>query len=141
MQTSPADAAIAGIRRCLGLESDEAIPADAIDAVKMGTTVATNALLERKGARVLLLTDRGLGDLLRIGTQARPNLFTFDIRLPSMLYERVVEIGGRMGADGDEIEPLDEAAAVAALTEAKAAGIESIAIARMHAWRYPAHEV
>ncbi|WP_201729510.1 hydantoinase B/oxoprolinase family protein [Acidocella sp. C78] len=137
---SYADAAIAGIRSCLGLGPDDPMPVDAIEAVKMGTTVATNALLERKGARVLLLTDRGLGDVLRIGTQARPDLFAFDIRLPGMLYERVAEIGGRIGADGQEIEPLDEAAAIAALTDARAAGIESVAIARMHAWRYPAHE-
>ena len=135
-----ADAAIAGIRDCLGLGAGEPMPPDAIEAVKMGTTVATNALLERKGARVLLLIDRGLADLLRIGTQARPRLFTFDIRLPSMLYERVVEIGGRIAADGGEIETLDEDAARAALAEAKAAGIDSVAIARMHAWRYPAHE-
>ncbi|WP_287998770.1 hydantoinase B/oxoprolinase family protein [Acidiphilium sp.] len=135
------DAAIAGIRICLGLGQDDPMPVDAIEAVKMGTTVATNALLERKGARVLLLTDRGLGDVLRIGTQARPDLFAFDIRLPSMLYERVAEIGGRIGADGAEIETLDEAAAIAALTGARAAGIESVAIARMHAWRHPAHEL
>ncbi|MCW8308922.1 hydantoinase B/oxoprolinase family protein [Acidiphilium sp. PA] len=135
-----ADAAIAGIRACLRLGAGEPIPDGAIEAVKMGTTVATNALLERKGARVLLLIDRGLGDLLRIGTQARPNLFTFDIRLPSMLYERVVEIGGRIGADGTIVETLDEQTAQEALRTARLTGIESVAIARMHAWRYPAHE-
>jgi 5-oxoprolinase (ATP-hydrolysing) len=138
--TRYADAAIAGIRTCLGLGEADVVPRAAIEAVKMGTTVATNALLERKGARVLLLIDRGMGDLLRIGTQARPHLFNFDIKLPSMLYERVAEIGGRIGADGSEIEPLDEAAARTSLRDARAVGIESVAIARMHAWRYNTQE-
>jgi 5-oxoprolinase (ATP-hydrolysing) len=135
-----ADAAIAGIRRLLGIGDDEALPGDRIAAVKMGTTVATNALLERKGARVLLLIDRGLGDLLRIGNQARPRLFDLDIRLPEMLYETVGEIDGRIGSDGREIEPLDEAAARRALLDARADGIEAVAIARMHAWIEPSHE-
>jgi 5-oxoprolinase (ATP-hydrolysing) len=134
------DAALAGIRALLGLTATDPLPPAAIAAVKMGTTVATNALLERKGARVLLLIDRGMADLLRIGSQARPRLFTFDIRLPGMIYERVVELGGRIGADGTIIEPLDQAAARAALAQARADGIASVAIARMHAWRYPAHE-
>jgi len=134
------DAAIAGIHEFLGLQPDDAIRADAIGAVKMGTTVATNALLERKGARVLLLTNRGFKDLLRIGNQARPRLFDLDIKLPSMLYERVAEIPGRVAVDGTEIEPLDEAAALAALQAAKADGINAVAIALIHAWKYPAHE-
>ena len=86
-----------------------------IEAVKMGTTVATNALLERKGERTLLVVNRGFADALRIGNQARPRLFDLAITLPSMLYEEVVEIDGRVGVDGDEIEPLDEAAARARL--------------------------
>jgi 5-oxoprolinase (ATP-hydrolysing) len=89
------DAAVQGIRDCLGLEPGEPIPAGAIAAVKMGTTVATNALLERKGERVALLITEGFGDLLRIGTQARPSLFDLDIRRPDLLYERVFEIPGR----------------------------------------------
>lgn len=133
------DAALAGIRALLGVADDQPIP-DVIEAVKMGTTVATNALLERRGARVLLIIDRGLGDLLRIGNQSRPRLFDLDIKLPSMLHERVAEIGGRIGADGTEIEPLDEAAARAAFAEASRDGIEAVAIARMHAWKFPAHE-
>ena len=96
------DAAIAGIRSVLGVAPDQPIPAGLIDAVKMGTTVATNALLERKGDRTLLIVNRGFADALRIGNQARPRLFDLAITLPSMLYERVVEIGGRVG-DGDDI--------------------------------------
>jgi 5-oxoprolinase (ATP-hydrolysing) len=134
------DAAIAGIRAVLGLAPDSPMPPGAIEAVKMGTTVATNALLERRGDRVLLLVNRGFGDILRIGNQARPRLFDLDIRLPAMLYERVAEIPGRVGADGAEVETLDEAAAVAALKSAHADGIRAVAIALIHAWKYPAHE-
>ena len=97
------DAAIAGIRGVLGLGAGEPIPDGLVDAVKMGTTVATNALLERKGERVLLVTNKGLGDALRIGNQARPRLFDLAITLPTMLYERVAEIGGRVGVDGGEV--------------------------------------
>jgi 5-oxoprolinase (ATP-hydrolysing) len=134
------DAAIAGIRRVLGLAPDAAIPPGAVACVKMGTTVATNALLQRRGERTLLIVNRGFADALRIGTQARPRLFELDIHLPSMLYERVEEIGGRVGADGAEIAPLDEAGAAAALARARADGIGAVAIVLMHAWRYPAHE-
>src|ERR1700729_3583997 len=102
------DAAIAGIRSVLGVAPDQPIPPNLIDAVKMGTTVATNALLERKGDRTLLIVNRGFADALRIGNQARPRLFDLAITLPSMLYERVVEIAGRVGVDGEEIETLDE---------------------------------
>ena len=94
------DAALAGIRSVLGLAADAPIPPGTIDAVKMGTTVATNALLERKGERTLLVVNRGFADALRIGNQARPRLFDLAIKLPSMLYERVVEIGGRVGVGG-----------------------------------------
>ncbi|WP_298215734.1 hydantoinase B/oxoprolinase family protein [Acidocella sp.] len=134
------DAALAGIRRCLGLAEGAPIPAGAIGSVKMGTTVATNALLERKGARVLLLVNRGFRDIVRIGTQARPRLFDLDIRLPTMLYERVEEIAGRVDVDGREIEALDEAAAEAALRAAREAGIEAVAVALIHAWKFPAQE-
>ena len=97
--------------RCSACRSTQPIPPGLIDAVKMGTTVATNALLERKGERTLLVVNRGFADALRIGNQARPRLFDLAITLPTMLYEQVAEIGGRVGVDGAEIEPLDEAAA------------------------------
>src|SRR5689334_2293083 len=135
------DAAVAGIRECLGLASGAPIPPGTIEAVKMGTTVATNALLERKGERVLLLVNRGFADLLRIGNQARPRLFDLNVRLPDLLHERVAEIGGRVAVDGAEIEPLDEAAARAALEAAFADGIRAVAIALMHAWAHPGHEL
>ncbi|MDO9501947.1 hydantoinase B/oxoprolinase family protein [Falsiroseomonas sp.] len=135
------DAAVAGIRACLGLALDAPIPPGTIDAVKMGTTVATNALLERKGERVLLLVNRGFADMTRIGNQARPRLFDLQVKLPELLQEQVAEIGGRMAVDGTEIEALDEAAARAALAAAHAAGIRAVAIAFMHAWAYPAHEL
>jgi len=109
-------------------------------SVKMGTTVATNALLERKGDRTLLLITRGLGDLLRIGYQNRPKLFDLHIKLPSMLYERVAEVEERIGAHGDIITPLGERRAQAALQKAFDDGIRSVAIAFMHGYRYTDHE-
>ncbi len=134
------DAAVAGIRALLGLAPGAPIPAAAIECVKMGTTVATNALLERKGDRTLLVVNRGFADALRIGNQARPRLFDLAIRLPSMLYEQVIEIAGRVDAAGTEIEPLDEAEARAQLSAARARGIEACAIVLMHAWNFPEHE-
>ncbi|MCA3359962.1 MAG: hydantoinase B/oxoprolinase family protein [Roseomonas sp.] len=134
------DAAVAGIRQCLGLAAGAPIPPGLIEAVKMGTTVATNALLERKGERVLLLVNRGFADLLRIGNQARPRLFDLDVRLPELLHERAVEIGGRVAVDGTELEPLDEAAAREALRAAHREGFRAAAILMMHAWAHPAHE-
>ena len=134
------DAAIAGIREFLALTPDQPIPEGAITAVKMGTTVATNALLERKGARTLLIVNQGFADLLRIGNQARPRLFDLDIRLPSMLYTRVAELPGRVSINGELIEPPDEAAALALLQEARQQGFESVAIALIHAWKFPALE-
>ncbi len=135
------DAAVAGIRACLGLAPGAAIPPGTIDAVKMGTTVATNALLERKGEAVLLLVNRGFADMPRIGNQARPRLFDLDVKLPELLHRRVAEIGGRVAVDGTQIEPLDEAAARVALAEAHATGIRAVAIVLMHAWAHPAHEL
>jgi 5-oxoprolinase (ATP-hydrolysing) len=134
------DAAIAGIKTVLGLPLDAPIPPGKVEAVKMGTTVATNALLERQGERTLLVVNRGFADALRIGNQTRPRLFDLDISLPSMLYERVVEIGGRVSIDGTEIEMLDEAAAGRAFAEARVAGISACAIVLMHAWKFPEHE-
>ncbi len=134
------DAALAGIRQVLGLPADAPIPAGLIDAVKMGTTVATNALLERRGARTLLLVNRGFADLLRIGHQARPDLFALDIVLPGLLYERVAEIAGRTAADGTVLETLDEAALRTVLADAREAGLQSCAVALIHAWAHPAQE-
>ncbi|GGC55816.1 5-oxoprolinase [Siccirubricoccus deserti] len=135
------DAAVAGIRQILGLAPDAPIPPGTIDAVKMGTTVATNALLERKGGRVLLLVNQGFADMLRIGNQARPRLFDLHVTLPDLLHEQVAEIGGRMALDGTELSPLDEAAARAALAAAYADGIRAVAVVLMHAWAHPAHEL
>lgn len=134
------DAAIAGIRNVLGIAPGDPIPAERIHSVRMGTTVATNALLERKGTRTVLVINRGLGDVLRIGSQARPRLFDLAITLPSMLYETVIEIDGRIGVDGQETAPLNEASARDALMAAKTDGVEAVAIALMHGWKNPAHE-
>ncbi|HEX9322093.1 MAG TPA: hydantoinase B/oxoprolinase family protein [Xanthobacteraceae bacterium] len=134
------DAAVQGIRDLLGLEPGAPIPQGRIGAVKMGTTVATNALLERKGERTLLVTTRGFRDALKIGYQARPKIFARHIVKPEILYERVIEIGERVRADGTvECEP-DLAEAGAALERAKADGIAAVAIVFLHAYRYPAHE-
>jgi 5-oxoprolinase (ATP-hydrolysing) len=135
------DAAVAGIRRLLGLPAGAPIPPGLVEAVKMGTTVATNALLERKGERVLLLVNRGFADVLRIGNQARPRLFELHVRLPALLHERVAEIGGRLAVDGAELEPLDADAAREALRQARADGIGAVAVAFMHAWAHPSHEL
>jgi 5-oxoprolinase (ATP-hydrolysing) len=134
------DAAIAGIRRLLGLAPDDALPLAAIEAVKMGTTVATNALLERKGEPTVLFITRGFRDQLRIGYQSRPKLFERHIELPELLYQRVVEVDERVGAHGELVVPLDEAGTLQALTRAYADGFRAVAIVFMHAWRYPAHE-
>ena len=134
------DAALAGIRRFLGLEAEARIPADRIGAVKMGTTVATNALLERKGDRTVLVTTRGLGDQLRIAYQARPRLFDRRIVLPEQLYERVIEADERVRADGTVEAPLDETALRAALEAAKADGIDACAVVFVHGYRFTAHE-
>ena len=134
------DAAVHGIREILGLQPDAAIPDGMIDAVKMGTTVATNALLERKGERTALVITRGFGDALRIGYQHRPKLFVRRIDLPSMLYERAIEVAERIGARGEVVEPLDEVAAQQALRAAYAEGIRAVAIVLMHGYRFPQHE-
>jgi 5-oxoprolinase (ATP-hydrolysing) len=134
------DAAVEGIRRMLGLRPDEPIPAEQIESIKMGTTVATNALLERNGERVALVINRGFGDVLRIGTQQRPRLFDLQIVLPEQLYERVVEITGRISARGEEIEPLDLAAVRESLQDVLRQGIRAVAIVCLHGYRYPRHE-
>lgn len=134
------DAAVQGIREMLGLSAGEPVPNGTIEAVKMGTTVATNALLERKGDRTLLLITEGFGDLLRIGHQARPQLFDLHIVLPELLYERVAEVTERLDAAGAVVTSLDEAGAREALKAAKADGIDSVAIAFMHGYQNPEHE-
>ncbi|MBM3560361.1 MAG: 5-oxoprolinase, partial [Alphaproteobacteria bacterium] len=135
------DAAVQGIRDLLGLAPGAPIPSARIAAVKMGTTVATNALLERKGERTLLATTRGFRDALRIGYQARPRLFDRHIMLPELLYQSVVEIDERVDVDGEVLVPFDADAARLALSTAYAAGIRSVAIVLMHAYRYPHHEL
>ena len=134
------DAAVHGIRHLLGLKPGEAIPSDRIAAVKMGTTVATNALLERKGDRTLLLITKGFRDALRIGYQARPKIFAKHIIKPDMLYERVVEVDERVRADGTVERALDLDAARVELQRAKQDGINAVAVVLMHAYRYSDHE-
>ena len=134
------DAAVEGIRRLLGLPAGAPITAAQVECVKMGTTVATNALLERKGDRTLLVTTQGFRDALRIAYQARPRLFDRHIVLPELLYERVVEARERVGAHGEPLLPLDETALRADLQAAFDTGIRACAIVFMHGYRYPAHE-
>jgi 5-oxoprolinase (ATP-hydrolysing) len=129
-----ADAAVEGIQRILQSEGGT------LSDVRMGTTVATNALLERKGERLGLAITRGFGDALRIGSQARPEIFARRIVLPSMLYETVVEIDERVGANGEVLTALDETAARSALERVRADGIDALAIVLMHGWAFPEHE-
>ena len=135
------DAAIQGIREIMGIAAGTPIPGSEIDVVKMGTTVATNALLERQGDRTLLVTTAGFADALRIGYQTRPNLFDRQIVLPTMLYERVVEADERVMADGTVLRAVDAAAARPLLQAAHDDGIRSVAIVFMHGYRFPAHEL
>ena len=134
------DAAIQGIRDLLGVGPDAPLTSDEIDSVKMGTTVATNALLERQGEPTLLVTTAGFADALRIGYQARPNLFALDIQLPEMVYSDVIEVRERVRASGDVLVPLDVEDARAQLGAARERGITSVAIALLHGYRHTAHE-
>ncbi len=134
------DAAVAGIRHLLGLKADEPVTPDRVECVKMGTTVATNALLERKGEPTLLVTTRGFRDALRIAYQNRPRLFDRHIVLPELLYQVVVEADERVGAHGDLVQALDEVALREAMQAQFAAGLRSVAIVFMHGYRYTAHE-
>ena len=134
------DAAVEGIRRLLKLPAGEAITPQQVEAVKMGTTVATNALLERKGERVALLTTRGFRDALRIAYQNRPKLFDRRILLPELLYSEVVELDERVGAHGEMLASLDSAQAKDALRSLLDKGFQAVAVVFMHAYRYPAHE-
>ncbi|WP_321448268.1 hydantoinase B/oxoprolinase family protein [uncultured Cohaesibacter sp.] len=135
------DAAIQGIRDLLGVKAGDPIPSDQIDSVKMGTTVATNALLERKGEQTALFITKGFRDALEIGYQARPEIFAKEIIKPELLYHDVYEIDERIRADGSVETPLDEAHARASMQSAWDAGIRSIAIVLMHAYAYPQHEL
>src|SRR5215207_2323831 len=134
------DAAVQGIRDLLGVAPGDPIPPGVIGAIKMGTTVATNALLERKGERTLLLITKGFRDALRIGYQARPKIFARHIIKPEMLYERVLEVDERVRADGAVEQAPNLAALRAELARARADGLQAVAIVFMHAYRYPEHE-
>jgi 5-oxoprolinase (ATP-hydrolysing) len=134
------DAAVAGIRHLLGLQPGEPIRPELVECVKMGTTVATNALLERKGEPTVLVTTRGFRDALRIAYQNRPRLFDRRILLPELLYRHVVEAQERVGAHGDVLQPLDEAQLRRDLQAAHAQGLRSVAVVFMHGYRYTAHE-
>src|SRR5262245_30046725 len=133
------DAAIQGIRDILGLEPGAPIPAD-VSAIKMGTTVATNALLERKGERTLLVTTKGFRDALRIAYQNRPKIFARQIKLPELLYADAIEVEERVTAEGEVLKPLDLAAARHDLSAARAAGFDCVAILLMHGFRHTQHE-
>jgi 5-oxoprolinase (ATP-hydrolysing) len=134
------DAAVQGIRDHLGLAAGEPIPAGAIGEVRMGTTVATNALLERKGEPTVFVVTKGLRDVLRIGVQARPHIFARRIVKPAQLYDRVVEADERVLADGEVERPLDLGRLAAELKAARVAGYKAVAIALIHGYRHPAHE-
>ena len=134
------DAAVAGIRHLLGLQANEAISPEVVEAVKMGTTVATNALLERKGDPTLLCITKGFYDALRIAYQNRPRLFDQNIVLPELLYSEVVEANERIGAHGEIVEALDEAQVTRDLQASYDKGFRAIAIVFMHGYRYTDHE-
>jgi 5-oxoprolinase (ATP-hydrolysing) len=134
------DAAIEGMRHLMAVAEGEPLPHKEIASVRMGTTVATNALLERKGERTLLMITAGFRDALRIGYQARPRLFDLDVKLPELIYDRVIEVEERVSAEGEILTPLDEAAAREALQAAHDDGIRSVAIVLMHGYRFTDHE-
>jgi 5-oxoprolinase (ATP-hydrolysing) len=134
------DAAVAGIRHILKLEPGQAIPAASIGSVRLGTTVATNALLERKGEPTVLVITKGFADALRIAYQNRPRIFDRRILLPEVLYDRVIEADERVTADGEVLTPLDEDALAAELRRARQEGFRAAAVVCMHGYRYPDHE-
>ena len=134
------DAVLAGIRGLLGVPPGQPIPPGQIGSVRLGTTVATNALLERRGEPTVLVITRGFRDALRIGYQNRPRIFARQIVLPEVLYQRVIEVSERVSADGEVIEPLDEEAAARDLRAAYADGLRAVAVVCLHGYRYPAHE-
>ncbi|MCD4808062.1 MAG: hydantoinase B/oxoprolinase family protein [Methanococcoides sp.] len=135
------DAAIEGIRQMLDLGEDEQLPTEDIECIKMGTTVGTNALLERKGENFALVVTKGFRDALRIGYQNRPDIFALDIKLPEVLYKSVIEAEERYNSNGEELVPLNEDRLRKDLKELHDSGIYSLAVALMHSYRYPAHEL
>ncbi len=138
------DAPLQGIRHILNLPADRPIPGDLISVIKMGTTVATNALLERKGDRTLFITTQGFRDGLRIGYQNRPDIFAREIILPEMLYDRVIEVPERMSASGEVLRSMTDGERLTLIQELQQAfqdGIHSCAIAFLHGDRYPDHEI
>ncbi|MDD5000912.1 MAG: hydantoinase/oxoprolinase N-terminal domain-containing protein, partial [Thiomonas arsenitoxydans] len=134
------DAAVAGIRQLLGLQQGALITPGQVESVRMGTTVATNALLERKGEPLVLVSTRGFRNALRIAYQNRPRLFDRRIVLPELLYSRVIEAQERVGADGALLQPLDAEALRRDLQDAFDAGLRAAAIVFMHGWREATHE-
>ena len=134
------DAVTQGMREMLGLKTDDPLPTGQIEVIKMGTTVATNALLERKGARTALAITRGFADQLRIGYQDRPDIFAMHIALPDLIYEEVIEVDERIGARGEVLQAPDEALLRRQFQALRERGIDAIAIVLMHAYRYPQHE-
>lgn len=143
LSSSPeySDASIEGIRRVLKLKGNSHLPADKIEEIRFGTTVATNALLERKGGKVALLITKGFADLLEIGYQARPDIFDLAIKKPTHLYSEVVEVDERIDSDGTVIRPLETKDLETSLAEIKAKSINTVAVVLMHAWKNPAHEL
>ena len=135
------DSAIQGMRDLLGLKSGDPFPLAKVGEIRMGTTVATNALLERKGDRTLLVITKGFRDALRIAYQARPDIFAKQIILPEQLYERVIEVEERVRADGTVETALDMSSLLPHLAKAKSDGFDAVALVLMHAWKYPAHEL
>ncbi len=134
------DPVVQGIREILDLPENSPIPSDEIQVVKMGTTVATNALLERKGEATVLVITKGFGDALRIGYQNRPDIFALNIILPEMLYQEVIKINARHDANGKELIPIDPQQVKESLQNSYDRGIRSCAIVLMHGYRYPEHE-
>src|SRR5882757_5656612 len=134
------DAVLAGIRGLLGVPDGQPIPAGQIGSVRLGTTVATNALLERKGEPTVLVITRGFGDALRIAYQNRPRIFDRRILLPEVLYDRVIEADERVTAGGEVLTPLDEGALTKDLAAAQKDGYRAAAVICMHGYRYPEHE-
>ena len=131
---------MAGIKATLGLTEDAPIPEGLVSEVRIGTTIATNALLERKGEPTLLIVNQGFADLLLIGNQTRPHLFDLHVQRPPVLYEQVVEISGRIDAQGRELSPLDEEQLARVLRQAYEGGLRSCAVVLMHSWVFPGHE-
>ena len=138
--TAYRDAAVAGIRHLLGIAPGDPVPAEQIGSVRLGTTVATNALLERKGEPTVLVITEGFADALRIAYQNRPRIFDRRIVLPELLYERVIEADERIGARGEVLRPLDERAVAGKLKQAYDDGFRSVAVVCVHGYRYPEHE-